>query len=181
LLIVSYLQTKLASLAGKHQTELAVLQERNTNLQRTLDGLKQDYASKQAELVGASAEFDKRMEKQEAVSKQLIKGETKRADAAEREAAGSRRQVDEERRVNGELRQRIGVMERERRQVEDEGRRMVVSAEGVKNEQLVMLKEKVVELERINAELVEKGNTLRERYENNSLVGPFSASCVMVY
>jgi hypothetical protein len=68
--------------------------------------------------------------------------------------------VEEERRVNGELRKRIGVIEAEWRLVEEEGRKRVVDAEGVKEEQLVVLKEMVAELGRINGELVEKGNTL---------------------
>jgi chromosome segregation ATPase len=159
-------------IVGPLQTKLAVLQERNINLQQSIDGLTQDCSSKQAELKCVFAEFDKKIEKHEAASKQLLKVETKRADAAEREAAAARRQVDEERRVNGEFKKRIGVMEEERKQLEEEGRRMVVDAEGVKDEQVGVLKEKVVELEKIIGELVEKGNTLKERYEKNSLVSP---------
>jgi hypothetical protein len=133
--------------------------------------LEQDYALKQAALASASAEFDKKMEQQEAVSERLIKVEVKRADAAERVAVDARQRVEEERRVNGELRKRIGVIEAERRLLEEEGRKRV-DAEGVKEEQLVVLKGMVAELERINGELVEKGNSLKKRYETNDLVGP---------
>lgn len=135
-----------------------------------VDSLKQDYASKQAALVSSAAEFEKKMGKQEAAAERLIKLETKRADAAEREAAGARRQVEEERLTNGELRKRIGVIEGERRYVEEEGRRMVVDAEGAKDGLLVSMKEKMAELERINKDLVVQCRTLRERYEKNDLV-----------
>jgi hypothetical protein len=163
------LQARIVSITGKHETELAVLKERNTHLQRTVIRLEQDYALKQAALAGASVE----MEQQEAVSECLIKVEAKRADAAEREAVDARQRVEEERRVNGELRKRIGVTEAQWRLVEEEGRKRVVDAEVAMEEQLVMLKEMVAELERINGELVEKGNTLKKRYETNDLVGPY--------
>jgi hypothetical protein len=174
------LQAKIASITGKHETELAVLKERNTHLQRTVNRLEQDYALKQAALASASAEFDKKMEQQEAVSERLIKVEVKRADAAEREAVDARQRVEEERRVNGELRKRIGVIEAEWRLVEEEGRKRVVDAEGVKEEEVVVLKGMVAELERINGELVQKGNTLRKRYETNDLVGPYFRSWLFV-
>jgi hypothetical protein len=167
------LQAKIASITGKHETEVAVVKERNTHLQRAVIRLEQDYALKQAALTGASSEFDKKMEQQEAVSERLIKVEAKRADAAEREVVDARQRVEEERRVNGELRKRIGVIEAQWRLVEEEGRKRVVDAEGAMEEQLVMLKEMVAELERINGELVEKGNTLKKRYEMNDLVGPY--------
>jgi hemoglobin-like flavoprotein len=84
------LQAKIASITGKHETELAVLKERTTHLQRTMNRLEQDYALKQAALAGASSEFAKKMEQQEAVSEHLIKVEAKRVDAAEREAVDAR-------------------------------------------------------------------------------------------
>jgi hypothetical protein len=160
------LQAKIASITGKHETELAVVKERNTHLQRTVVRLEQE---KQATLSGASVE----MEQREAVSERLIKVEAKRADAAEREAVDARQRVEEERRVNEELRKRIGVTEARWRLVEEEGRKRVVDAELAMEEQLVMLKEMVAELERINGELMEKGNTLKKRYETNDLVGPY--------
>jgi nitrogen fixation/metabolism regulation signal transduction histidine kinase len=153
------------------QTKIAVLQERNAQFHRTVDSLKQDCAAKEAALIDAAAEFDKRLIKHEAASERLLEAETMRADATEREAEDGRRQVKEERRVNGELKKRIGVMEAARKQSEEEARRMVVDAEGVKDEQLIVLKEMVVELQRMNNELVEKAKKLRERYESNALVG----------
>ena len=152
--------------------ELALLQERNTNLVRTMDGLKQDCALKEAALLAAPAGFKTEMDRQEAASERLIKSVMKRADAAEQEAAGVRREAEGERRTNEELRKRIEVLQSERRQVEEAGRKMVADAEGAKNEQMVMMKKTIAELERINRELVANAKTLRERYETNGLVGP---------
>ena len=140
--------------------------ERIVSLQRTVDGLKQDCAAKELE-------YRKRMEKQETVSERLIKAETKRGDAAEREAGDARRLVEGEQRVNGELRKKIGVMEVERGDVEEEGKKRVVDAQRLKDGQMLVLKEMVVELERVNGELVERGKTLRQRYGTSDLVGTF--------
>jgi hypothetical protein len=136
-----------------------------------VDNLKQDFASREAALVEAAAEFDKRVMKQEATSERLVVAETKRADAAEREAEDGRRQVKEERGVNGELKKRIEVMEAARKQIEEEARTRVLDVEAVKHEELIVLKEMVAELERMNDVLVEKAKALRKRYETNDLVG----------
>lgn len=149
-----------------------MLQERNTNLVRTMDGLKQDCTLKEAALLAAPARFKTEMDNQEAASEKLIKSVTKRADAAEKEAAGVRREVEGERRTNEELRKKIEELQYERRQVEEAGRQMVADVEGAKNEQMVLIKKTMADLERINRELVANAKTLKERYETNDLVGP---------
>jgi hypothetical protein len=150
LLTAGHLQAKITSLTRQHETELTMLKERNTYLQRAMNRHEQDYA--------------------------------KRTDTMERQVADAKQQVEEERQVNRELRRQIGTMEAERWLVE-EGRKRMVDAEGVKKEQLVVLKETVAELERVNGELVEKGNTLRKRYETNDLVGLYLilAFCAMMF
>ena len=150
-----------------------MFQERTTNLQSMVDELKEDAASKSVEVI-------KKTEKQEAANERLIKVETKRADAAEREASDVRRQVGEEQRMNKELREKIGEFEAGWKRAEEERRKSVVDMEAMKDEELLVLKETVTELEKHNEELVKKGNTLKERYETKDLVCPFSF-CAMMF
>ena len=157
-----------------------MLQERNVNLEQIVDKLEQDHAMKEVAHVDAYVDLKKKLEKQEAASERIDESEMKRADAAEREMMDARRQLEDERCVIKELMQRIIFLEAKRQQVEEEGRGKLADAEAVGNEKVAMLKEMVVELERINEEFVEKGNTLKERYETHDLVGSFCSIWLLV-
>ena len=95
----------------------------------------------------------------------------KHVDTMGRQVVDAKQRMGEKRQVNRELMRQVRTMEGERRLVEEERRKRMVDAEEVKEEQRVVLKETAAELERIDGALVEKGNTLRKRYETNDSVG----------
>ena len=119
------------------------------------------------------------MEKQEAASERLIKVETKRADAAEREAADMRRQIEEAQRVNGELRNQIKESEAVWKHAEEERRKMMMDGEIMKDKELLVQKEMVMRLEKVNEDLIKRSDTLMERYKAKHLVGPTSFCAIM--
>jgi hypothetical protein len=81
--------------------------------------------------------------------------------------------VGEEQRMNKELREKIGVIETGWKRAEEERRKIVMDVEEVKDEELLVLRRTVTELEKVNEELVKKGDTLKARYETKDLVSPF--------
>ncbi|KAF9457026.1 hypothetical protein BDZ94DRAFT_1326565 [Collybia nuda] len=147
--------TKLTSATGKLEAALAVLKERNSAIQMTLDDIKHESSARQASLIAASADFEKKFAKQESTSDQLINAERGRSNILEREIADSKGKV-------AELKRNIEVLQEQLQLATERG-------EGIEVEQVMLLKCKVEELKKVNQMLISRAGCLKERYSSGDL------------
>lgn len=153
-------------MTGRLETETAVLKERNSAIQQTLDEVKREASTQQAAFVGASVDFEKKFAKQEDLNDRLIRAERSRADAFERETLDAKRAVSE-------FEERVMGLQEEIKQIASQG-------EGAEMEKVLVLKAMIHELEETNRALALRAGSLKERYSRGDLVGLHSYRSIIV-
>ncbi|KAJ7739045.1 hypothetical protein DFH07DRAFT_943990 [Mycena maculata] len=154
--------TKLESATGKLNVEIAVLTEQKTGLQAALTRVTEEAATQQAGFLGASVDYENKLSKQEEMHAKLIQAESQRANAAEREAADTKRLADD-------LAQQI---ESGRADLEDAKKkaREAVSRDSLGMEgEVIVLRARLEELEGENSRLQHRARNLNKRYKDGDL------------
>ncbi|KAJ7646858.1 hypothetical protein FB45DRAFT_891637 [Roridomyces roridus] len=154
--------TKLESVAGQLNVELAVLQEQNASLQATLIRVREEGAAQQASFLGLSADYENKLAKMEETHAKLVQAETLRATIAEREAMEGKRLVEE-------LGQQVEIgkaeLEEVKRKAREAASRESLGMEG----EVVVLRVRLEELEGENSRLQNRARNLNKRYKDGDL------------
>lgn len=154
--------TKLESVAGRLNVEIAVLQEQKGHLQATLDQVTEDASTQRAAFLAASLDYENKLHKQEETHVKLAQADELRAVAAERDTADAKRLVDDLMQQVDSGRAELADM---KHRLHEAASRKSTGMEG----EVVVLRARLEELEGENSKLQYRARALNKRYKDGDL------------
>ncbi|KAF7339234.1 hypothetical protein MVEN_02001200 [Mycena venus] len=154
--------TKLECAIGKLNVELAVLREQKASIQATLHQVTEEVATQRAGLLGASADYENKLTKQEEMYTKLARAEERRAIAAERETAEAKQQVED---LLRRIQSGRAELEDLKRKAQEAASSESMGAEG----EVDILRARLEDLQGENSRLQDRAKSLNQRYKDGDL------------